>query len=122
MPAVNPPRWITIRQPFDYRWPDRSALTAYNEPGEYMVKAEVADYAVGKGFATEGKADGSDAKSPKGKHPRKAKSKATKAAEPAKAAGDAAATDNGSNQGMAGKAVSAPDSADVRGAVDSAAE
>lgn len=57
-------RWITIRTPFDYTWPSR-AITAYTEPGDILVKEEVADFAVEKGYATEGKVDGS-AKSRKG--------------------------------------------------------
>lgn len=49
-------RWITIfRVPFDYEWPGRSAVTCYSAPGEYYVKAEVADAAVPR-YATEGKA------------------------------------------------------------------
>ncbi len=60
------PRWITITKvPFDYRWPDASAITAFTEAGELFVKDEVADYAIGKGYATEGKPDGSTARSSK---------------------------------------------------------
>jgi hypothetical protein len=51
-------RWITVRTPFDYRWPDRSAITHFSDPGEHMVKDEVADFAVAGGYATEGKVDG----------------------------------------------------------------
>jgi hypothetical protein len=53
------PRWITVRQPFDYYWPDRMAVTHFGEPGEQFVKDEVADFAVEKGYASEGKLDGS---------------------------------------------------------------
>jgi hypothetical protein len=61
MPAEAKPRWITVRKPFDYRWPGRTAMTSYseNDLGEHLVKAEVADYATEKGYATEGKLDGS---------------------------------------------------------------
>lgn len=71
-------RWITIipaAVPFDYRWPDRTALTAFTAPGEYLVKDEVADYAVGRGFATEGKAKGSTTRSTKGGTRRRRSSK-----------------------------------------------
>jgi len=38
-------RWITIiKAPFDYRWPDRSAITAFSATGEHMVKDEIADF------------------------------------------------------------------------------
>lgn len=57
MPAAAKPRWITICQPFDYRW-HHAAVTAFRHMGPYFAKAEVADFAVGKGYATEGKADG----------------------------------------------------------------
>jgi hypothetical protein len=49
-------RWITVTVvPFDYKWPNRTAITAFTKAGEFFVKDEVADFAVGKGFATEGK-------------------------------------------------------------------
>lgn len=103
MPADNPPRWITIRKvPYDYRFKDRSAMICYSEPGEYMVKGEVADDAVVKGYASEGKADGSEAKSRKGKSPRKRKA--------VKLAPDAA-TDTGSNDSLGGSDLAAHDSA-----------
>lgn len=59
------PRWITVRSPFDYRWPGRPAITAFTDLGDHLVKDEVADFAVAKGYATEGKTDGS-ARSRKG--------------------------------------------------------
>jgi hypothetical protein len=61
------PRWITVRQAFDYHWPDRSALTAFSEAdcGDHFVKDELADFAVEKGYATEGKVNAS-ARSTKG--------------------------------------------------------
>jgi len=59
-------RWITIiKAPFDYPWPDRSAITAFTATGEQFVKDEVADFAVRKGYALEGKANAS-ARSVKG--------------------------------------------------------
>jgi hypothetical protein len=53
-------RWITVRRPFDFRWPS-GAITAFTpaDLGDHLVKAELADFAVGKGHATEGKVDGS---------------------------------------------------------------
>jgi hypothetical protein len=53
------PRWITVRTPFNYHGPDRSAVTHFKDPGDQFVKDEVADFAVAKGYATEGKVDGS---------------------------------------------------------------
>lgn len=50
-------RWITVLTPFDYRWPDRTAITAFTQTGEHMVKDEIADYATKKGYAIEGKID-----------------------------------------------------------------
>jgi len=63
------PRWINlIGAPFDYHWPDRSAVTHYSENGDFFVKDEVADYAVKRGLALEGKADAAS-RSRKGKTP-----------------------------------------------------
>jgi len=68
MPADAKPRWVTVRAPFDYRWKGRDAITSFTEGdlGEHLLKAEVADFAVDGGYATEGKVDGS-AKSRKGR-------------------------------------------------------
>lgn len=54
-------RWITVKKPFDYRWPGVNAITAFTDAalGEHFVKDEVADYAVENGYAAEGKADAS---------------------------------------------------------------
>lgn len=84
MPADAPPRWITVRKPFDYMWPGRSAMTHFAEPGDQLVKAEVADFAVKSGYATEGKVDGSarSKKTSGGKTPRKRKPKKDKPAAP----------------------------------------
>lgn len=63
-------RWITIKKgavPFDYRWPDATAYTAFTTAGEEFVKDEVADWAVEQGYATEGKARASAKRSVKGK-------------------------------------------------------
>jgi hypothetical protein len=80
MPADAKPRWITVRQRFDYTWPSR-AVTHFSDAdlGEHLVKAELADFAVEKGYATEGKLDGS-AKS------RKSRKRVTKGKPAAKAA------------------------------------
>jgi hypothetical protein len=74
-------RWITVRQRFDYRWPS-GAITHFsdNDLGEHMVKAELADFAVEKGYATDGKADAS-ARSEKGKRRRTKGKPAAKAAD-----------------------------------------
>lgn len=117
--AERDSRWITIRQPFNFFWPSR-AVTHYKEAGEFLVKNAVADFAVEKGFAIEGKLDGS-AKSRKGKRPRKAKAKATRAAKSAKAGGDAA-PDTGTDAGMGGTAVASADSAGAGQPVAPAAE
>lgn len=115
MPADNPPRWITVTGKFDYRWPGRSAITHYRaDAGEQLVKGEVADYAVAKGYATEGKADGSEARSTKGK-------KRTRRRKAAKPEADATATDTAADDGLAGSGVAADDSAEVRDPVDQAA-
>jgi hypothetical protein len=108
MSADAKPRWITVTEAADYPWPGRSAITSY-PPGEYFVKAEVADYLVlTKGKAKEGKADGSEARSTKGKRPRRAK--ATKPVESVKPAVDAGA-DTGHDAGVGGANLAADDSA-----------
>ena len=60
------PRWITVRQRFDYRWPS-GAVTHFSQAdlGDHFVKDELADFAVERDYATEGKVDGS-ARSRKG--------------------------------------------------------
>jgi hypothetical protein len=67
-------RWITVRKPFDYHWPGRSAVTTFREEhlGDHFVKDEVADFAVSGGYATEGKAD-ETSRSSKGKRAKNAK-------------------------------------------------
>jgi hypothetical protein len=89
-------RWITVRQSFNFYWPSR-AVTHFSEAdlGEHLVKNELADFAVAKGYATEGKLDGS-AKSRKGRRskPRKDKPAATTADTGAvPAVGDTSAAD-----------------------------
>ncbi len=42
---------INITAPFDYRWPSR-AITAFVPADGQLVKDEVAEYALRKGFAT----------------------------------------------------------------------
>jgi hypothetical protein len=106
-------RWITIREPFDYTWPGRPAITAY-EPGELRVLDEVADYAVAKGKATEGKADGSDATPPKKTKTRKRAKKAS----PKKEAAPATTADTGPAAGMGDAPVPDADRTDDRPSVD----
>lgn len=124
MPADNPPRWITIiKVPYNYEF-SRTSVACYREPGEYMVKAEVADHAVANGYAIDGRSAKSTARSIKSGPPAKKRApakKATAAARSATAAGDAA-TDKRSDDGMAGTHVPAADRADVRSAVDQAPE
>jgi hypothetical protein len=101
MPEDAKPRWITVREPFDYHWPGRAAVTAFSKDdlGEHYVKAEVADFAVESGYATEGKLDGS-ARSSKDRRPKQSRrdEQETTAAEAADAGsagivGDADAAD-----------------------------
>lgn len=74
MPAHNPPRWITvIKAPFNYYWPDRSAVSCVRETGETFEKAELCDYAVSNGYAIEGRGAGSKTRSRKGKSPARPK-------------------------------------------------
>lgn len=122
MPKDNPPRWITLRKvPYDYKWPGRNAVTHFANAGEYLVKAELANDAVGKRYATEGKADGSEAKAPKVKRVAKAK-KATTPLKTDKPKGDAAATDKESGAGMGGTDLAADDRASPGQSVAPAAE
>lgn len=87
MPADAPPRWVTVRNPFDYPWPGRAAITSFKDAdlGEHLLKAEVADFAVEGGYAVEGKLDGSarSRKGGKGKRVRAAKKKGKPAAKTA---------------------------------------
>lgn len=57
-------RWITVTKPFDYRWPESGAITAFSERdvGEHNVKEELAVYAIEKGVATDGKATTAEVK------------------------------------------------------------
>jgi hypothetical protein len=114
MPSDAKPRWITIRQKFDYAW-SRISISAFT-PGEHLVKAEVADYAVAKGYATEGKADGSEAKASKGKRERV--KKPAKAVTPAGNAG----TDTGNDAGVGRAHLAADDRAGAGEPVAPAAE
>lgn len=108
-------RRITVHTvPFDYRWPDRSALTAFTEPGEYFVKDEVADFATAKGYATEGRAKGSTTRSVKGKVPKAAKRRKTVA--------DAQAADDGRDDRLDDPRLADDGGADDGRAVDPAAE
>ncbi len=118
------PRWITITKvPFDYRWPDRSAITAFTLPGEHHVKDEVADFAVARGYATEGRAEDSTTRSSKGG--RKAvgtrKRKSTAAKKTATAAIDGATPNLRPDAGMVRADHGADGAAPAGGAVGSAA-
>lgn len=94
-------RWITVRKRFDYRWPS-GAITAFRDAdlGEHMVKDELADFALAKGYATEGKVDAS-ARSSKGRGSRR--SRKGKAAE--------ATADSGPDDGVAQPDMADPDRA-----------
>lgn len=105
-------RWITVRAPFDYRWPS-GAITAFKQAdlGEHLVKGELADFAVEKGYATEGKVDGS-ARSKKGGKKRVRSRKAAKETAPATTA------DSGPAEAVDHPPASDADSAPDRPAVD----
>lgn len=112
-------RWITIRERYDHYWPSR-AVTSY-PPGEYLVKNEVADGAMGKGKATEGRVDGSEATPPPPPKKRATKAKrTTKAKNPANMAADAKAPDAGPVDRVDAESVAAADSAGDRSGVDQA--
>lgn len=117
MPADSPPRKITFHKvPYDHYF-GRTAIMCFSEPGEFTVKAEVADRAVSLGYATEGWA------SDERRRPStKGRSRRTRKAATAKADAATIATDDGTDAGLAGAGLSADDSAAVRGAVDQAAE
>lgn len=113
MPAENPPRWITIiKAPFDYYWPDRSAVTCFRETGEFFEKAEICDYAVANGYALEGRDSSSRTRSRKGKTSRR------KSAKPKTDAGP----DKANDAGMGGTGVAADDRAGAGRAVAAAAD
>lgn len=106
-------RWITVRETYNHYWPSR-AVTHYT-PGEYRVKNEVADGAIAKGKATEGRADGSEATAAKKpKHSRKTSTKRR-----AKVAGNAEASDTGTVAAMGDTGVSDADRPADRPPVDS---
>lgn len=46
-----------VRAPFDYEWPKVQAVTHFTQKGRFLVKDEVADFAVRKGYATEAPED-----------------------------------------------------------------
>jgi hypothetical protein len=101
MPADNPPRRITItRAPFDFEH-SRTSVTHYSATGEFLVPAKVADYAVGRGYATEGWASDSATRTVKSGPRRR---KATTPAKKRTANADAGA-DTGSDAGMGGTSV-----------------
>lgn len=93
MPANAKPRWITFHK-VPYNHPhSRSAVVCYSETGEFLVPARVADRAVAKGYATEGKAPDSTTRSVKG-GPKRPTTRRPKRAKPL---GDAKTADRGSN-------------------------
>lgn len=55
-------RWITVKGRFDYRWPS-GAITHFSaaDLGEHRVKNELADFAVEKGYAVDGKLEEQEA-------------------------------------------------------------
>jgi hypothetical protein len=69
-------RWIHVAKQFDYSWPDRSAVTHFHDQalGDQFVKDEIADFAVERGYATEGKLD-TASRSTKGTGKRKSRAK-----------------------------------------------
>lgn len=103
MPAQDPPRRITITAaPFDFEH-SRTSVTQYSATGEFLVPARVADYAVAKGYATEGWASDSTTRTGKSGPRRK---RATGRRKSAKPAGDAAPV-NRSEHGMGRASVAA---------------
>jgi hypothetical protein len=110
-------RWITITKvPFDYKWPNATAYTHFKTLGEELVKDEVADFAVSKGYATEGKAADSTTKS------KKSGPKATTRRRSAKTARDVAPANNKRVNLVDGTSVAGDDRLDARPSVDEAAE
>lgn len=105
MPADAKPRWITLlKAPYNF-YHSRGAVSCIRETGEHMVPAALADDAVNRGYATEGRAKDSTTRSRKGKSPRKRKSATAKAD---------AGTNLGSDAGMGGTGVSTPHRPGVR--------
>jgi hypothetical protein len=120
------PRWITMNKPFEHRWPNRSiTVYAFKDLGEHFVKDELADAAIAAGSATEGKADGSTAKSvksgPKKARARKAKTKATAAPPADKVDVDASASNIRSDSGLDVEVLDLHDRAEDGSGVDSGA-
>ena len=116
MPADNPPRRITlINVPYNYEF-TRTSVAVWRKPGEYLVKAEVADHAVANGYAIDGwaargRVAGKEAAKPRATSRRKS---ATPKAD--------AGTDIRSHQGVGGTDLAADDSASAGGAVAPAAD
>jgi hypothetical protein len=53
-------RWVTVTKAYDHYWGHR-AITHY-PPGQYRLKNAVADAAIKKGYASEGRLEEQDAK------------------------------------------------------------
>lgn len=93
-------RWITIHTvPFDYPWPGRTAITAFTGKGEFYLKDEIADFAVKKGYATEGRA--SEQKTSAPKRATKGRAKATNQGRTRRVGGEDLADDGGAAAGRA---------------------
>lgn len=105
MPAENPPRWITIHKvPYDFEH-SRTSVTCYSQPGEFLVPARVADDAVAKGYASEGRLPELNTRSRKSGPARRRS--ATRAKKSATTAIDGAGTNLGTGAGMGGTGVAA---------------
>lgn len=118
MPADNPPRWITLHKvPYNFEH-SRLSVTCYSETGEYLVPGRVADDAVAKGYATEGRLPERNTRTRKSGPPRR---KATSAAKSATAKRDAG-TNLGHDAGMGGTDLAAAHRAVVGKPVADSAE
>jgi hypothetical protein len=60
-------RWINVTEPFEYRFKDRSAVVVFTtrDLGDHLVKDEIADFAIERKAAAEGKFN-PDSRSKKG--------------------------------------------------------
>lgn len=101
-------RWINVKAEFEYRWPDRQTVTVFTprDFGDQLVKDELADFAVERGHATEGKADAAS-RSTKPRRTtarartRKAAATPRKASTKAKPAGQPTRSQTGARRGKA---------------------
>jgi hypothetical protein len=93
-----------VKVPFNYYWPKVSAVTCISELGAHLVKDEIADAAIGAGYA----------------ELIEDKKTATRRPRSAKSAVNEPATDTREPAPMDGAGLSPDDSADLRAAVDDA--